>query len=133
VSLLFSFTQISYNKSVQLTENRPYGGLEKGAENRRYFQGLCFAQNTKSGNVDSNYYAYPLPLIPVLDSHLKKIVRVDRLATGGKGDSLTGKTHSERILDHCQSAEYVPELLPGGTRKDMKPINISECLSSKCF
>jgi primary-amine oxidase len=57
-----------------------------------------------------------------MDAHKKEIVRIDRLATGGKGDSLTGKTHSERVLDHCQSAEYVPELLPGGTRKDMKPI-----------
>jgi primary-amine oxidase len=59
-----------------------------------------------------------------MDAHKKEIVRIDRLATGGKGDSLTGKTHSERVLDHCQSAEYVPELLPGGTRKDMKPIDI---------
>ncbi|KAF1957379.1 copper amine oxidase-like protein [Byssothecium circinans] len=109
-----------------VVEPWPYGGLEVDAENRRYFQGLCFAQNTKNGNADSNFYAYPLPLIPVMDAYLKKIVRVDRLATGGKGDSLTGKTHSERILDHCQSAEYIPELLPGGTRKDMKPINITQ-------
>jgi len=109
-----------------LTTRRPYGGLEIGAENRRYFQGLCFAQNMNNGNPDSNFYAYPLPLIPVMDAHTKKIVRVDRLATGGKGDSLTGKTHSERILDHCTSAEYVPELIAGGTRKDMKPINITQ-------
>ncbi|KAF2012523.1 copper amine oxidase-like protein [Aaosphaeria arxii CBS 175.79] len=104
----------------------PYGGLDLGSENRRYFQGLCFAQDTRNKNADSNFYAYPLPLIPVLDAHKKEIVRIDRLATGGKGDSLTGQTHSERVLDHCQSAEYVPELLPGGTRKDMKPINITQ-------
>ena len=92
----------------------PYGGLDFGAENRRYFQGLCFAQNMKNGNPDSNFYAYPLPIIPVMDAHTRKICRVDRLATGGKGDALTGKTHSERILDHCEQAEYVPELLSGG-------------------
>ena len=109
-----------------LTCTRPYGGLDLGTENRRYFQGLCFAQDTRSGNADSNFYAYPLPLIPILDAHKKTIVRIDRLATGGKGDSLTGKTHSERIIDHCQSAEYVPELLPGGVREDLKPINITQ-------
>lgn len=105
---------------------RPYGGLDIGAENKRYFQGLCFAQDTNNKNADSNFYAYPLPLIPVMDAHLKKIIRIDRLATGGKGDSLDGKTHSAYVLDHCQSAEYVPELLPGGTRKDVKPINITQ-------
>ncbi|KAF2676768.1 copper amine oxidase-like protein [Lentithecium fluviatile CBS 122367] len=109
-----------------VVEPWPYGGLDIGAENRRYFQGLCFAQNTNNGNPDSNFYAYPLPLIPVMDAHTRKIVRIDRLATGGKGDGLTAKTHSERILDHCTSAEYVPELIPGGTRKDYKPINIMQ-------
>ncbi|KAF2654258.1 copper amine oxidase-like protein [Lophiostoma macrostomum CBS 122681] len=107
-----------------VVEPWPYGGLDIGAESRRYFQGLVFAQDTRNNNQDSNFYAYPLPLIPVMDAHKKEIVRIDRLATGGKGDSLTGKTHSERVLDHCQPAEYAPELLPGGTRKDMKPIDI---------
>ncbi|KAF2024431.1 hypothetical protein EK21DRAFT_78722 [Setomelanomma holmii] len=109
-----------------VVEPWPYGGLDFGAESRRFFQGLCFAQDTRNKNADSNFYAYPLPVIPVMDAHLKKIVRIDRLATGGKGDSFTGQTHSPRVLDHCQSAEYVPELVSGGTRKDVKPINITQ-------
>jgi primary-amine oxidase len=109
-----------------LTPDRPYGGLDIGAENRRYFQGLCFAQDLNNKNADSNFYAYPLPIIPVMDAHKKEIVRIDRLATGGKGDTLTGQTHSERVLDHCQSAEYVPEMVAGGVRKDVKPINITQ-------
>ncbi|KAF9734134.1 copper amine oxidase [Paraphaeosphaeria minitans] len=104
----------------------PYGGRDDTTETTRYFQGLCFGQDTRSGNPDSNFYAYPLPIIPVMDAHTKKICRVDRLATGGKGDSLAGKTHSPRVLEHCQPAEYVPELVEGGTRKDMKPINITQ-------
>ncbi|KAF2263842.1 copper amine oxidase-like protein [Lojkania enalia] len=107
-----------------VVEPWPYGGLDLGAENRRYFQGLCFAQDTRSGNADSNFYAYPLPIIPIMDAHKREIVRIDRLATGGKGDSLTGKTHSERIIDHCQTSEYVPELVE--LRKDLKPINITQ-------
>jgi primary-amine oxidase len=94
-----------------LIEPWPYGGLEPGEENKRYFQGLCFATDKRSGNADANFYAYPLPLIPVMDAHTKKIIRVDRLATGGKGDSLTGKTHAKEILAHCTGSEYVPELL----------------------
>ncbi|OAL02832.1 hypothetical protein IQ06DRAFT_315174 [Phaeosphaeriaceae sp. SRC1lsM3a] len=109
-----------------VVEPWPYGGLDVGAENRRYFQGLCFAQDTRNKNADSNFYAYPLPIIPVMDAHKREIVRIDRLATGGKGDSLTGQTHSARVLDHCQSAEYVPEMVKGGLRKDVKPINITQ-------
>jgi primary-amine oxidase len=105
---------------------RPYGGLEYGAENRRYFQGLCFAQDMNNKNPDSNFYAYPLPIIPIMDAHKRTIVRIDRLATGGRGDSMTGQTHSERVLNHCQSAEYVPEMVTGGVRQDVKPINITQ-------
>lgn len=53
-----------------------------------------------------------------------ELVRIDRLATGGVGDGLSGTTHSKRILDHCRNAEYVPELLPSGVRKDLKPLNV---------
>jgi primary-amine oxidase len=61
-----------------------------------------------------------------MDAHTKQIIRVDRLATGGKGDSLTGKTNAKDILAHCATAEYVPELLPNGTRRDLMPINITQ-------
>lgn len=107
-----------------IVEPWPYGGLNATEENRRYFQGLCFAQDKRSGNPDSNFYAYPLPLIPVMDAGTKKIIRIDKLATGGKGDSLTGKTHAKEVIAHCVQAEYIPELLPGGTRKDLKPLNV---------
>ena len=107
-----------------VVEPWPYGGLDPTEENRRYFQGLCFAQDKNTRNEDSNFYAYPLPLIPVMDAVTNEIVRIDRLATGGKGDGLSGKTHSANIVDHCRPAEYVPELLPGGVRKDLKPLDV---------
>jgi primary-amine oxidase len=107
-----------------IIEPWPYGGLDPTEENKRYFQGLCFARDIRSGNPDSNFYAYPLPLIPVMDAHTRKIIRIDRLATGGKGDSLTGKTHAKEVVAHCVESEYVPELLPNGTRKDLKPLNV---------
>ncbi|KAG9769431.1 Copper amine oxidase 1 [Exophiala dermatitidis] len=107
-----------------IVEPWPYGGPLPEEENRRYFQGLCFAQDTRSGNPDSNFYAYPLPFIPVMDAHTKEIIRIDRLATGGKGDALDAITFSKNVIDHCKPAEYVPELLPNGTRKNLKPLNV---------
>jgi primary-amine oxidase len=102
----------------------PYGPLDRTDENRRYFQGLIFAQDTRSGNPDSNFYAYPLPIIPVMDAHKREIIRIDRPATGGREDGLTAQTYPKDIIDHCKPAEYVPELLPKGTRKDLKPLNV---------
>lgn len=67
-------------------------------------QGLTFARNAK--NPDSNHYAYPIPLIPVMDFYRKEIIRVDRLATGGKEDGLGLGTHSKKIIKHCAAAEY---------------------------
>lgn len=107
-----------------VVEPWPYGGLDPEDGSRRYFQGLCFAQDTRSGNPDSNFYAYPLPLIPIMDAHKREIIRIDRPATGGRGDSMTAQTHNKNIIDHCQAAEYVPELLVNGTRKDLKPLNV---------
>jgi primary-amine oxidase len=107
-----------------IVEPWPYGGLSKKEENRRYFQGLCFARDTRSGNADSNFYAYPLPFIPVMDFYKREIVRIDRLATGGKSDALDAKTASKNIIDHCKTSEYVPELLKNGTRNDLKPLNV---------
>jgi primary-amine oxidase len=107
-----------------VVEPWPYGGLDKADENRRFFQGLIFAIDARNKNPDSNYYPYPLPIIPVMDFAKREIIRIEELATGGNGDGLTGKTHSEGILDHCSAAEYVPELLPGGTRTDLKELNV---------
>lgn len=107
-----------------IIEPWPYGGLSPEEENRRYFQALCFARDTRSGNPDSNFYAYPLPFIPVMDAHKQEIIRIDRLATGGKMDGLNAQTCSKNVIDHCQSSEYVPELLPNGPRKTVKPLNV---------
>lgn len=106
----------------------PYGGRDEEDDYSRYFQGLIFAQDNRNGNPDSNFYAFPLPLIPVMDAHTGEIVRIDRLATGGKGEDpdaeVTTKGKNLEPLAHCRPAEYVPELLPNGTRKDLKPLSV---------
>ncbi|KAL4915823.1 copper amine oxidase [Aspergillus aurantiobrunneus] len=107
-----------------IIEPWPYGGLDLADPNRRFFQGLCFAQDATKKNPDANFYSYPLPLIPVMDAHTREIIRVDRPATGGKGDGLRDQTFKRDIVGHCKESDYVPELLPEGTRKDLKPLNV---------
>lgn len=59
-----------------------------------------------------------------MDARKLKIIRVERLATGGKQDGLTDQTHSEHIVNHCKPAEYAPEFLKDRLRKDLKPLNV---------
>ncbi|RMZ41273.1 hypothetical protein AFCA_004844 [Aspergillus flavus] len=102
----------------------PYGGRDHSDPNRRFFQALCFATNTTKNNEDANFYSYPLPIIPVMDATTQEIVRIDRPATGGKGEGLHEQTFSRDIIGHCKDSDYVPELLPNGSRKDLKPLNV---------
>ncbi|KAG9245340.1 primary-amine oxidase [Calycina marina] len=104
----------------------PYGGPALDEKAPRYIQGLCFARDTRSGNPDANYYTYPLPIIPVMDTNTKEIIRIDRLATGGKDDGLVYGTHNKRVLDHCSPADYIPELLAQPLRTDVKPLNVTQ-------
>jgi primary-amine oxidase len=104
----------------------PYGGPDEGEVIPRYLQGLCYARNASNGNPDSNHYGYPLPILPVMDSNTKKIIRVDRLATGGKEDGSKRNTHKRDILSHASASEYVPELLEGGLRSGLKALNVSQ-------
>ncbi|KAI1635551.1 copper amine oxidase [Biscogniauxia mediterranea] len=105
----------------------PYGGLDPEEDVPRYMQGLVYARDASKNNPDTNHYAFPLPLIPVMDIASKKLIRIDRLATGGKGDGLYPAARKEKpvkLFEHHQSAEYVPELLDVPLRTDMKPINV---------
>lgn len=101
----------------------PYGGPDPDEVVPRYTQGLCFARDTRKGE-HSNHYGYPLPLIPIMDTHSSKLVRIDKLATGGTEDGLATDTHLKKVLDHCTSSEYAPELLSTDLRKDLKPLNV---------
>ncbi|KAH8145765.1 uncharacterized protein LAJ45_10242 [Morchella importuna] len=102
-----------------------YGGWENPSEDcPRYMQGLVYARDPKTTNPDSNHYAFPLPLIPVMDVAKKEIIRIDQLPTGGTEDGLEVGTGSKEPLAHCKACEYVPELIPGGLRQDLKPLNV---------
>ncbi len=101
----------------------PYGGPDPGEIAPRYTQGLCFARDMRKGE-HSNHYGFPLPIIPVMDTHSSKVVRIDKLATGGSEDGLAYDTHPSDVLDHCSRSEYVPQLLSIPIRQDLKPLNV---------
>jgi len=102
-----------------------YGGWENPEENSpRYMQGLVYARDPKTNSPDSNHYAFPIPLIPVMDMKTRQIIRVDRLATGGREDGFIYGTGPKEALAHCKAAEYIPELVEGGLRRDLMPLNI---------
>lgn len=102
----------------------PYGASDPTDDGTRFFQGLVYASSKEAGGKDSNFYAYPIPLIPIMDAKTKEIIRVIEVATGGKDDPLESKTHGKNIIDHCKPAEYIPEKLPQGVRKDVKPLTV---------
>jgi primary-amine oxidase len=108
----------------------PYGsfdGAENGEDTPRYMQGLVFARDSSKNNPDSNHYAFPIPIIPVMDWASKEIIRVDRLATGGADDGLEPASrgdHPRKLFRNSKHAEYVPELLDQPLRQDLKPLNV---------
>lgn len=59
-----------------------------------------------------------------MDTYTGKLVRIDKLATGGTEDGFAYDTHAKNVLDQCRSGEYVPELLSVDIRKDLKPLNV---------
>ncbi|KAI0011419.1 copper amine oxidase [Xylariaceae sp. FL0662B] len=107
----------------------PYGGLDPDEDIPRTLQGLVYARDASKNNLDSNHYSYPVPIIPVMDVASRKLVRIDRLATGGIGDSLYAESRigkPKKLFEHSKPAEYVPELLDRPLRTDLKPINVTQ-------
>ncbi|OLN96628.1 Copper amine oxidase 1-like protein 2 [Colletotrichum chlorophyti] len=108
----------------------PYGGPDVDEGNiARYMQGLVFARDASNSNPDSNHYSYPIPIIPVMDFVSRKIIRIDRLATGGADDGLEPRPRGPEprsLFVNNTSSEYVPELLGRPQRRDLKPINITQ-------
>lgn len=59
-----------------------------------------------------------------MNTYTKEVVRIDKLATGGKEDGLAYDTHTKDIIAHCSPSEYVPELLRQPLRTNVKPLNV---------
>ncbi|KAI9703925.1 MAG: hypothetical protein M1820_005707 [Bogoriella megaspora] len=103
-----------------------YGADRDSTEDtHKMIQALLYAR-APHNHPDSNQYAFPLPISPVLDIFSGEIVRIDPLATGGKEDGLDFHTGGDAPMAHCQENEYYPDLLKGQVRADLKPLHVSQ-------
>jgi primary-amine oxidase len=108
-----------------VVEPWPYGGLDNADDpKRRHMQALIYA--AQSGDFDSNFWGYPVPIIPVIDAQTREVIRIHEVSTGGGGDPHTVPKGQfvDVSIDHMAPSEYVPELLPGGLRQDLKELNV---------
>ena len=69
-------------------------------------------------NADSNHYAFPLAISPVMDASTKKVIRIDTLPTG---EGLETRPTSSKAKVPPPS-EYTPEHQK--LRNDLKPLNV---------
>lgn len=105
----------------------PYGSPDVGTTPPRTLQGLVFARDATKKNPDANHYGFPVPIIPIMDWHTKKIVSVDRLPTGGSDDPMEPAARADKpklLFTQAKNCEYVPELLDIPLRTDLKPLNV---------
>lgn len=87
-------------------------------DDKRMLQCFLYLRDIhNSDEVDSNHYALPLSVSPVVSTETKEVVRIDILPTG-KDDTITGpKPWQPRSAN-----EYLPEYQE--LRTDLKPLNV---------
>lgn len=109
-----------------LVEPWPYGAAAD--EHPRRMQGLVYAKDLSAANDDANHYAFPIPIMPVIDWVSGDVVGIDRLATGGAGDGLGPQPVPPgapvRLFPRPVPSEYVPELIGRPLRGDLKPLDV---------
>jgi primary-amine oxidase len=85
---------------------------------RRQFQCFLYIQDPEGQNPDSNHYAFPLPVSPVVDVQTMTVTRIESLPTGS-GNAVS----APKPYKVPPPAEYVPECQPS-LRTDLKPLQV---------
>ncbi|KLO90872.1 peroxisomal amine oxidase (copper-containing) [Fusarium fujikuroi] len=86
---------------------------------RMYQVFLYMRDPANPGEADSNHYAFPLPVSPVIECVNYKVIRIDVLPTGAD--------NTIKLLAPYQpkpANEYIPEAQE--LRKDLKPLHVSQ-------
>ncbi|TAQ84205.1 hypothetical protein B7494_g7470 [Chlorociboria aeruginascens] len=108
--------------TVVISDPWIYGsdGINDGlfTDAKRTFQCFLYIRDpTNSSERDSNHYAMPISISPVIDAATMKVTRIDHLPTG------VDNTIKEPAPYKVQPAnEYIPEA--HSLRKDLKPLNV---------
>ncbi|KAK2011733.1 copper amine oxidase [Colletotrichum eremochloae] len=96
-----------------------YGSDGVDDDERLYQVFLYMRDPNNSAEPDSNHYAFPLPILPVVECNEYKIIRIDILPTGAD--------HTIKPLSPYKpkpANEYIPECQK--LRKDLKPLHVSQ-------
>lgn len=95
----------------------PSSGADGVNDDERMWQCFLYLRDTKNGdNADSNHYALPLAISPVISQELK-VIRIDHLPTGKDNTVSETKPWVPRTGN-----EYVPEYQE--LRTDLKPLHV---------
>lgn len=72
-----------------------------------------------SSEADSNHYAFPLPISPVIECTEYKLIRIDVMPTGADNTIKPVSPYQPKPPN-----EYIPE--SQDLRKDLKPLHVSQ-------
>ncbi|KAK5137151.1 hypothetical protein LTR08_000656 [Meristemomyces frigidus] len=87
-------------------------------DDARMFQTFLYIQDPENqGEADSNHYALPLAISPVVSSETMKVIRIDHLPTGKDNTIKEPQPWKSR-----PGNEYIPEAHK--LRTDLKPLNV---------
>jgi primary-amine oxidase len=92
-------------------------GADGETDERRQFQCFLYLQSP-GGGPDSNHYAFPLSISPVVDVETMKVVRIDHLPTGADATPTPPKPY----VNIPPASEYTPEHQT--LRTDLKPLHV---------
>ncbi|KAI9685764.1 MAG: hypothetical protein M1822_004324 [Bathelium mastoideum] len=103
--------------TVVITDPWTYGSDGVEDDERMYQCFLYIRDPTNPSEEDSNHYALPLPISPVIRTDTMKVIRIDLLPTGA--DATLKETQPYKLRP---ANEYIPE--SQNLRTDVKPLNV---------
>lgn len=92
-----------------------YVGSDGIDDERRQFQ--CFLYARDSTEADSNHYAFPIAISPVVDVQTEKVTRIDILPTG-----TDAKVRETQPYTVGSANDYIPEAQK--LRTDLRTLNV---------
>jgi Cu2+-containing amine oxidase len=103
--------------TVVISDPWIYGSDGIGDEERLYQCFLYLRDPNNSTEADSNHYAMPLPISPVVNTETMTVIRVDIMPTGADNTIKPVQKHKIQPPN-----EYIPEAQT--LRTDLKPLNV---------
>ena len=95
-----------------------HSGSDGVNDDRRMYQNFLYMRDPNDpSNLNSNHYAFPLPISPVVDAVDLKVSRIDFLPTG-----LDHSTRPAQPVEIPPANEYTPGHQT--LRTDLKPLNV---------